>query len=70
MLQINDITVQRITTIQSLGADGTLHDMLHIQYMVRDHGPFYLDTPASGFSGAEVKARIMAAATELLLVLE
>lgn len=63
--QSSDVTIQRVTTVPTLGADGALHNMYHVQYMVGEHGPFFLDTPAEGFSAAETRQRVEAAAEEL-----
>ena len=68
-LQENDVQVQRIVTIQTLGADGALHDMYRISYMVREHGPFFLETPVEGFSSEDTRLRINDRATELLMLI-
>ena len=70
ILQQNDLQVQKIVTVQHLDPDGQLRDVRRITFMVREHGPFYLEVPAGGFSGAEVKSRLVAEATEILNLLE
>lgn len=68
-VQPNDVAIQRINTIAVLGADGALHDVYRVQFMVREHGPFFIDTPSEGFDAGETRQRIDARAAEILALL-
>lgn len=68
-LEENDVVIRNVATIQTLGVDGDLHDMYHIQYMVREHGPFYIDVPSEGFSPADTRLRIDRRALDILTLI-